>query len=197
MSVRSVAAVALLAAGLTGIGLTASLAAQGAWTNVIGPSLANWTPVGDANWRVAEGAVEADKGMMAYLVSKDSYSDFQIRAEVWVSPDANSGIFIRCADPKMPGADSCYEVNLFDTRPEPKFGTGAIVNVAEVAQPYPKAGGKWNVLEIEARGPVLSVTLNGQKTVNAVRDTKHAAGPFALQYGAGTVKFRKVEIRPL
>jgi hypothetical protein len=32
--------------------------------------------------------------------------------------------------------------------------------------------------------------------VNA-RDTKHAAGPFALQYGAGVVKWRKVEVKPL
>jgi hypothetical protein len=28
-----------------------------------------------------------------------------------------------------------------------------------------------------------------------VQDTKHARGPFSLQYGAGVVKFRKVEIR--
>ena len=28
-----------------------------------------------------------------------------------------------------------------------------------------------------------------------VQDTKHARGPVALQYGAGTVKFRKVEVR--
>jgi hypothetical protein len=34
------------------------------------------------------------------------------------------------------------------------------------------------------------------KTADA-NDTKHARGPFALQYGAGVVKFRKVEVRPL
>jgi hypothetical protein len=28
-----------------------------------------------------------------------------------------------------------------------------------------------------------------------VTDTKHARGPIALQYGAGTVKFRNVRIR--
>ena len=30
-----------------------------------------------------------------------------------------------------------------------------------------------------------------------VKDTTHADGPIALQYGAGTVKFRNVRIRPL
>jgi len=28
-----------------------------------------------------------------------------------------------------------------------------------------------------------------------VQDTTHARGPIALQYGAGTVKFRNVQIR--
>jgi len=38
--------------------------------------------------------------------------------------------------------------------------------------------------------------LNGQKTVD-VQDSKHAGGPFALQYGSGVIKFRKVQIKPL
>ena len=38
--------------------------------------------------------------------------------------------------------------------------------------------------------------LNGTKTVD-VEDPKLAAGPFALQWGRGTIKFRKVEIKPL
>jgi hypothetical protein len=30
-----------------------------------------------------------------------------------------------------------------------------------------------------------------------VEDKKHARGPFALQYGAGTVKWRSVKVRTL
>jgi hypothetical protein len=60
----------------------------------------------------------------------------------------------------------------------------------------PKAGGKWNTYEITAQGPRLVLILNGQKTVD-VQDSKLASGPFALQWGRGTIKFRKVEIRPL
>ena len=43
---------------------------------------------------------------------------------------------------------------------------------------------------------MCSSDLNGQKTVDT-RDAKFAAGPFALQWGRGTIKFRKVEIRPI
>ena len=72
---------------------------------------------------------------------------------------------------------------------------GAIVKVAKV-EPMPKAGGKWNVYEITARGTQLTLVLNGVKTVD-VQDSKLASGPFALQWGRGTIKFRKVQIRAI
>jgi hypothetical protein len=199
MKQRSVIAAAMFASAVAAFGLSqAGFAAQGGGmvTLLDGTNMNNFTPVGDANWRVVDGAVQADKGMGGFLVSKNSYNNFYIRAEVWVDTPANSGIFIRCADPAKPGAMACYEVNIFDTRPEKEYGTGAIVNVAKV-NPMPIAANKWNVLEIEANGPVFNITFNRQKTVVNARDTKHASGPFALQYGAGVVKFRKVEIRQL
>jgi hypothetical protein len=159
------------------------------------PNLDNFDRVGDANWHITNGLLEATMGG-GHLVTKNDYANFEIRAEFWVDPDANSGIFIRCANRAMIGADTCYEVNIFDKRPDPVYGTGAIVNVAPAPTPMPQAGGKWNVYEITAQGPSLVIRLNGQRTVD-VRDMKFARGPFTLQYGAGTVRFRKVQIRPL
>ena len=46
------------------------------------------------------------------------------------------------------------------------------------------------------RARISSVTLNGVKTVD-VQDMKHARGPIGLQYGAGVVKFRNVQVRSL
>lgn len=159
-----------------------------------GTSLDGWTPVGDANWMLVDGVVSADRGGMSFLVSRDSYRDFDLRAEIWVSPDANSGIFIRCTDRTRFTPANAYEVNVFDQRPDPTYGTGAIVDIAAVS-PMPRAGGRWNVLEISARGEIFSVVFNGVKTVDGAWDAAHAEGPIALQYGTGTVKFRRVEIR--
>lgn len=171
-----------------------------------GKNLDNWNEIGNANWRIEDGAAVADKGN-GFLVSKKSYTDFQIRAEFWADSDVNSGIFIRCANPDKIGFTN-YEVNIWDSRPDPSYGTGAIVDVGKV-NPMPKAAGKWNVIEITAKGSTLSVTLNGQVTVDAAQDTKFASGWIALQHGLGVkddkgvandrgvVKFRKVEIRPL
>jgi hypothetical protein len=172
-----------------------------------GKSLDGWDQIGDANWRVADGALVADKGN-GFLVSKNAYGDFQLRAEFWVEDDSNSGIFIRCTDPTKVTATNAYEVNIWDKRPEPDYGTGAIVNIAKV-DPMPKAAGKWNVYEITAKGDTFIVLLNGQKTVDGAKDAKHASGRIALQHGLGNkddkgvandkgvVKFRKVEIKPL
>jgi hypothetical protein len=164
--------------------------------------LNNFNRIGDANWRAEDGVIVADKGKGGYLVSKNSYKDFQIRAEFWADHTTNSGIFIRCTNPQKVGADSSYEVNVYDQRPDPSYGTGAIVNVAKVA-PMPKAGGKWNTFEITAKGSQLTVVLNGVQTVN-VQDSKFPEGPVSLQFGngpndapGGAIKWRKVQIRAL
>jgi len=157
-----------------------------------------WDRTGDANWRIEGGVMMADAKNgkdNGFLVTKQSYGDFAVRAEFWVSDDANSGIFIRCEHGKVTSVD-CYEVNIFDQRPDPNYGTGAITNNTARVVPMPKAGGRWNVLEIVAQGSHLVVVLNGEKTVD-IQDGKHAAGPLALQYGQGVVKFRKVQMRKL
>ena len=199
MKRRSFITAGLSLTAVTALGRLSPAAGQGAWTTLFdGKNLDNWNVVGDANWRLEEGSVVADKGV-GFLVSKNSYTNFEIKAEFWADA-ANSGIFIRRTDPKTINAENSYEVNIFDGRPDPTYGTGAIVNFAKVS-PMPKAGGKWNTYEITAKGSQLIVVLNGTKTVD-VQDSKFASGPFALQYGAGVggkgvIKFRKVEIRTL
>jgi hypothetical protein len=163
--------------------------------------LDNFIALGDANWRPANGALQADKGV-GFLISKKSYTDFEIKAEFWADDDANSGIFVRMQDLKQVTADNAYEINIFDKRPGQEYATGAIVNVAKVALPAPKAGGKWNAYDIRVQGNKLTVTLNGVRTVE-VNDDKHKSGPVSLQYApgiikdAGVVRFRKVQIRAL
>jgi hypothetical protein len=196
VSLKTLAATLLIgAASYAGAAL-----AEDGWTTLVDTGKkGDWNEVGKANWEMKEGVLTADKlggKDLAYLVTKDAYKDFQIRAEFWVDDEANSGIFIRCEDPQKIGGKSCYEVNIFDKRPDPSYGTGAIVETAKV-DPMPKAAGKWNTYEITAQGPHLVVVLNGQKTAD-VQDSKHlGAGPIALQYGSGVVKFRKVQIKPL
>ncbi len=170
------------------------------WTNLLAGGVGGFNNVGDANWRMADGALVSDKGI-GFLVTKQPYGDFEMHVEFYAETDTNSGVFIRCSDPVKLTATVCYEVNIWDIRPAPEYGTAAIVDVAKVI-PTPKAGGKWNTFHITAKGDHLVVVFNGVKTVD-VKDAKHASGPIGLQHAKGVkddlqpIKFRKVEIRSL
>jgi hypothetical protein len=176
------------------------------WTTLIDgeKGLENFNRLGDANWRAEGGAIVADKAKdNSYLVTKDSYKDLRIRAEFWAERDTNSGVFIRVTNPAKVGADSSYEVNIYDLRAGPEYGTGAIVNFAKVPLPNPyKAVGRWNTFDITAQGSNLVVVFNGVKTVD-IQDAKFPQGPFALQFGnhgkqpGGAIKWRKVQVKPL
>lgn len=205
MKRRSLFINTLLVFALTLSGCTTAPSDVG-WTILIdgAKGLDNWNMVGDANWREQEGAIVADKGSGGFLVSKDSYKDFTIYAEFWAATDTNSGIFMRITDLKKIASDVAYEVNIWDIRPEPSYGTGAIVNVAKVPVPIVnKAGGQWNVMEVTAKGTSISVKLNGNTTAIA-QDAKFPSGPIALQFGPGVnnatggpIKWRKVMIKPI
>lgn len=191
----------LAAAGLAvALAGCSSMPGPGGWTTLVDGTqgLDNFNRVGEANWSASDGAIQASAGgkTPAYLVTKGAYKDFVVRAEFWSSDDANSGIFVRCQDPASITDENCYEANIFDQRPDPSYGTGAIVKVAKAPDPMPKAGGKWNTYEITAQGDRLVLVLNGVTTVD-VRDARLASGPFALQWGRGVVKFRKVQIKAL
>lgn len=189
------------------VAVAAALAGCSSWNPMAGGTvtlidgargLENFHAIGVANWAAADGVVEATHGgkEYGYLVSKQSFGDFTLHAEFWVSDDANSGVFLRCQDPAHVTDENCYEANIFDQRPDPSYGTGAITKVAKAPVPMPKAGGHWNTYDITARGDHLVLVLNGVQTVDT-HDRKFASGPIALQWARGTVKWRKVEVRPL
>ena len=193
----SVAVAALLAVLLTVAGC-ATRSSDGWITLIDGDKgMENFNAVGDSNWSSADGMIQADKRGKdtGFLVRKELYSNFQLRVEFWSSPDANSGIFMRCANPKVITDKSCYEANIFDQRPDPSFGTGGIVHHAKALAEL-KAGGQWNTYDITANDSKITVVLNGVKTAE-LDHKQFAIGPIALQHGAGTIKFRKVQIKKL
>ncbi len=194
-------AVGLMAVGYTAVQFAPRAFGQSGagWVVLLdAKNMGDWDKTGATNWHMADGAVVADKKTSkenAFLVSKQKYKDFMLHVEFWSSDDANSGIFLRCSDPKKITDKNCYEVNIFDQRKDPSYGTGAITRYVEV-NPMPKAGGKWNTYEITIKGRDLTAMLNGKKTAE-LRNGMFQEGPIALQHGKGVIKFRKVAIKPL
>jgi len=200
------ASLGALAAGCGGAGEGGSAAmtaerpagdTSGEWVTLFdGSSLDRWSVIGDANWRIEGDTVRADASTGAsFLVSDADYADFELELEFWVDVPANSGVFLRCQDDSAMAAETCYEINIFDSRPDPTYRTGSVVNYAAPAAMV-NTGGRWNQYLISAEGDRLRASLNGVEMFD-IRDGTHASGPLGLQYGSGVVIFRNVRIRTL
>jgi hypothetical protein len=158
--------------------------------------LENFTRLGAANWTATNGAIQADRKTTpdaGILLSKASYTDFEIYTEFWADEDANSGIYIRVTNQKVVNTKAAYEVQIWDK--SPTLATASLMPPAKAAPTF-KAAGRWNTMRITANGPRMTVTMNGERAVD-VSDTAFPAGPIALQYNAGTIRFRKLMIKPL
>ena len=183
MKGRFASAVGLLVVALTLFACGHYLPHSG-WTTLIdGESgMENWNITGGGNWRAADGAIQADKSTTkgaSILVSKQSYKNFELYAEFWAAEDTNSGIYIRAPNPNTVNtASGAYEVQIWDKNPNTAYSTGSLVNVASVPPIY-KAGGRWNTYEIYAKGPEITVRLNGVVTVTA-QDSKSLEGRIGL-----------------
>ena len=173
-----------------------SLLEEPTWSVLFaGHDLTSFNAIGGGNWQMADGYVAADSGEPGFLVTKGSFTDFELRLEFQASSETNSGVFIRCGDPDDVSAETCYEINIFDNNENPNNRTGAIINLAP-PQVSVMARDNWNTLDIRAEGAHLVVQINDTVTAD-VEDDTHMSGHIALQYNAGPIKFRDVRWRPL
>jgi hypothetical protein len=167
----------------------------GPWVTLFdGKNLDQFVATGDADWHIADGVLEATKAR-GFLVSKQSYADFELRGDVWVTTQSNAGFLFRITNPKDPGIENGYELNINDERKDQSGRTGSIVNVAKPLVKF-DSGGKWTTVEIRAVGPKMTARLDGTLTAEA-SDTKYPRGPVALQAAGGLVRYRNVQIREL
>jgi hypothetical protein len=181
-----IAAAFCLAAGCAGMGRQ-DLMANG---------LDGFTRTADANWTFANGTAQADKGSgPSLLLTRESFKDFELSLEVYVSVEHNSGVFIRCTDMTNVLASNCYEINIFDKRPDQSGRTGGAPGFFKPLAQV-DAGGKWTKVVIRAVGPHIKATFDGVVTIDNDGPLL-SESPIGLQWGAGEVKFRNVRIRRL
>ena len=142
-------------------------AGQTGWITLFdGSNLNNWEAIGNANWRLLEGGiVQADLGN-GFLVSKQEFGDFELRAEFWVDTTANSGVFIRTYPlTQRLGKDVGFngiEVAIDDTTTAGYHDTGAIYDLVKPSKNAMKPPGQWNHLVVTCDGPRIAVELNGE-----------------------------------
>ncbi len=185
--------------------------AQAGWVALFdGKTMNGWSPVGTAQWTVAEGALVANPSAQAPITGADGkpthavgflrsdapYANFDLTAEFHSEKNTNSGIFIRCTAGQTPSQTNCYEVNISDNHAT--HPTGSIVGMHSTLPTRAATAGKWSTLEIGAHGPHIVVKVDG-KTMLDVKDEKFATGSIALQAGGpngpGPIQFRNIRVR--
>ena len=168
------------------------------WVRVFdGHTLFGWQIIGQANFRVEDGAIVVDRGKQGLLCTSTTWGDFELTLQFNADAGTNSGIFVRTPlDPEDPALD-CYEINIApDDNP---FPTGSVVKRQKVdgEAAGPQKPGQWRDMKIIADGRKVTVELDGNVVCQYSDPVDLRARRIGLQHNSGRVAFRDIRIRPL
>jgi hypothetical protein len=183
----------------------------GVWESLFnGRNLSGWKmhPKQLGNWRVEDGLLVGDAAAESHLFSeRDDYQDFHLRAEVKINQIGKGGIFFRSEYGLNNGKFARgLQASIYNgpqqrgSRQRETETTGSLywrTGYAGVLIPAED----WFTLEILARGPRVTIKINGLTTTEATLkadDDPPPGGHIALMHRADTViRFRKIEIQRL
>jgi len=159
-------------------------------------------------WSVKDGVLVCKGKPTGYLKTKKKYKNFMLRVE-WRWPKGskggNSGVLIRavgpdrvwpkCVEAQLASghAGDFWKIGGFEMHSDPARSRGANVRKMRYAE---KPIGEWNLYEITADGPKITLKVNG-KLVNKAWDCDVVAGWICLQSEGAEIHFRKIELKPL
>lgn len=149
-----------------------------------------WLQQGNANWQIVDGQALMDQGA-GWLVGRLPLADFDLDMEYWLDSQAQASLYIRCVDSAFISDQTAYMFNL-GTGTIQDYGPGS--NVPLLRATKLKTAERWNTVRMTARGPYLSIWLNGQHVADKVYDTRFARGPFALHVADGAFRIRKLNV---
>lgn len=182
-----------------------------------GKDLSGWKHVGPGSFTVEDGMLKTIGGMGLLYFEQEKFGNCLLRVVYkTASGHANSGVVIRLPEPPPDpwfAVHNGYEVQI-DAGGDEWHSSGAIYSISRVSSRQQKPKGEWNVMEIELRGPVTRVTLNGvavneyregspvpprKMWFEPVRGPRPDSGYFGLQNHDpnSTVYFREVSVKPL
>ncbi|HEY2253574.1 MAG TPA: DUF1080 domain-containing protein, partial [Planctomycetaceae bacterium] len=182
-----------------------------------GKDLTGWEGAGqpaEKCWRVQDALLQCTGAPGPWLRSQDEFADFNLRFDYQVSPEGNSGVYVRVPadgnhhreNDQAPPAG--FEVQVLDDA-APKHKDlkdyqycGSVYDIAGATRRVSKPAGEWNTLEINARGQHITVTHNGVIVVDLTEEKfpliklRQTKGFLGLQNHSTLVTFRNLRIGP-
>lgn len=197
--------------------IAASLAGAAEKQLFNGKNLTGWKQVGPGRFAVADGLMKTEGGMGLMFYEKEKFGNAVIKVVFRTEGErANSGVVIRLPEPPPDpwyGVHNGYEVQI-DAAGDEWHSTGAIYSLSKVSSREQKAAGEWNTMEIELRGPLTLISVNGKKVnefkdgqpvperkmwYEPVRGPRPNSGYIGLQNHdpRSTVYFKEISVRPI
>ncbi|MDX2035811.1 MAG: DUF1080 domain-containing protein [Isosphaeraceae bacterium] len=165
-------------------------------------------------WAVESGLLVSKGEGGGWVGTTKEYADFELTLEFRMTPESNSGVYLRAPADVSHISRTGLEIQLLDEK-HPRYAeikawqrTGAIYHVAAPKADRLKPTGEWNRMKITAKGPLIVIELNGGVIVDDRLDghpelekehtgLKRATGRIGLQSHNGRVEFRDLRIREL
>ncbi len=145
------------------------------WTSLFnGKDLSGWNTTGTAKWSVENGVIVGSDGD-GYLVSNDSFGNFEFQVVARTSKYANGGIQFRWESEKQKG----YEAQIYNVV-EATNPTGSLYGIVPAVDPDARDG-EWFLMQVISQGPSASVRVNGETVAESNRLTIPDRGKIALQ----------------
>lgn len=183
-----------------------------------GENLNGWKKYAAKNdvWSVEKGIIVCSGKGGGWLGTDRDYADFVLRLQYRLTPQGNSGVYIRAPEEGWISRVG-MEIQLLDDA-HPNYAklhyhqyTGAIYHVAAPTQRASRPAGQWNDIEIRAEGRRVIVTLNGKKIQDADLDhclkdpavakehpgLQRKTGRIGLQSHSERIEYRNVRIKEL
>lgn len=174
-----------------------------------GETLNNWrASENPESFSVEDGKIVVD-GPRAHLfyegpVGDADYTDFELRAEVYTYPGANSGIFFHTEYQEEGWPAHGYEAQVNATHTDPRK-TGSLYAVNDVMDIAPHEDEEWFTYHIKVEGKDITFAVDGE-TVMEFTEPDDREGTISLSNGTialqahdpdSRIYYRNIEIKVL
>ncbi len=196
------------------------------WTLLFdGETMGEWRNYGSDGlgdgWKVADGTMMLAATGAGDIVTRESYTNFDLVLDWRIAEGGNSGIFVRVSEGEMPIYHRAPEIQILDNerhsdREIDSHRSGSLYDLVASHPSSQKPQGEWNTVRIRLQDDLLIIWQNGVPTASVVigsttwdtlvANSKFAdwqgfgtspAGRIGLQDHGDTVWFRNLKIREL
>lgn len=161
-----------------------------------GRDFTGWHIMGRSKWDVRDGVIHAERST-GYLISDKKYQDFEFKATIRESLNANGGIFLRWRREDAE-KDRGYEAQIRNC-PDASHPSGSLYEYERARDDEIIRGSEWYVMHIIAKGPHIVIRVDG-KTMAEIHNAKKIwPGSIALQMHSSDswVEWKDIKIKDL